>query len=102
MSVCSGAYLLAKAGLLDNTKCTTHFGAIDGLLRLAPTAQIQRNVRYVESGDIITTAGITSGIDGALRLLEKFSSPADAATVAKVMEYKFKAGGAVEGLPSSE
>lgn len=72
MSVCYGAFALAEAGLLDGKTATTHHWTIEGLRSAVPTCQVVSGKRFVESGNIITTAGVTAGIDGALRIVERF------------------------------
>jgi predicted amidohydrolase/putative intracellular protease/amidase len=71
MSVCFGAFLLADAGLLDGRKATTHRWGIDGLKKAAPKCKVVTGKRYVEDGKVVTTAGVTAGIDGALFVVEK-------------------------------
>jgi transcriptional regulator GlxA family with amidase domain len=72
MSVCMGAFLLADAGLLDGIEATTHHWGIAGLKRSAPKCKVVSDRRFVDSGHIVTTAGVTAGIDGALRIVERF------------------------------
>jgi len=91
MSVCVGAYILAKTGLLTGKKATTHYDAIDYLQKQYAKIQFIKNVRYVQDGNFITTGGITSGIDGALHLIEQLDSPDIAQQVANVMVYNTKA-----------
>ncbi|MBS0362512.1 MAG: GlxA family transcriptional regulator [Proteobacteria bacterium] len=69
-SVCSGAYLLAEAGLLDGKRCTTHWGRSDHFQRRYPKARLQADRIFVREGDVWTSAGITAGIDLALALIE--------------------------------
>jgi transcriptional regulator GlxA family with amidase domain len=71
MSVCFGALLLARAGLLDDIPATTHHLAVDALRRAAPKCRVTPGKRYVDGGKIVTTAGVTAGIDGALHVLER-------------------------------
>ncbi|WP_052496138.1 DJ-1/PfpI family protein [Pedobacter lusitanus] len=87
MSVCTGAGLLSRAGLLDGKTVTTHFGAIDTLQKLTPKAKFISNVRFVEDGKILTTAGVSAGIDGALHIVEKLKGLKEALFVTAVMEY---------------
>ncbi|MGY0034794.1 DJ-1/PfpI family protein [Pedobacter sp. NJ-S-72] len=87
MSVCSGAGLLSKAGVLDGKTATTHFGAIDTLQKLTPKAKFIGNVRFVEDGKIMTTAGVSAGIDGALHVIEKLKGLKEALFVTAVIEY---------------
>ncbi len=71
LSVCFGAFLLAEAGLLDGKEATTHAWGIDGLKKAAPTCKVVRGRRFVDSGKVVTTAGVTAGIDGALHVVER-------------------------------
>ncbi len=71
MSVCNGAFLLAKAGLLDGLSATTTAGYIDYLATVAPKTKVVYDQRYVDNGKVITTGGLSAGIDGAMRLIEK-------------------------------
>lgn len=87
LSVCTGAFILGKAGLLDRLQVTTFHRSIDNLQRAVPTAKVLKNVRYVDNGRIITTAGISAGIDGALHLVAKIKGKAAAIEVAAHMEY---------------
>lgn len=70
-SVCSGAFLLAEAGLLDGRRCTTHWGRTDQFARLYPQARLEPDRIYVRDGPVWTSAGITAGIDLALALIEE-------------------------------
>ena len=90
LSVCTGAFVLAKAGLLNNIEATTWHGAIDGLRREAPKTKVRDDVRYVDNGDIITSAGVSAGIDGALRALSKLTGPDVARKTARYMEYDWR------------
>ncbi|WP_374950760.1 DJ-1/PfpI family protein [Mucilaginibacter sp.] len=87
MSVCTGAAILSKTGLLDGKTATTHSGAIDTLQSLTPKAKFISNVRFVEDGKIITTAGVSAGIDGALHVVEKLKGYKEALFVTAVLEY---------------
>jgi transcriptional regulator GlxA family with amidase domain len=71
MSVCFGAMLLADSGLLDGVEATTHHWGIERLRKLAPKCKVVESKRYVDSGKVITTAGVTAGIDGALHIVER-------------------------------
>jgi len=96
MSVCTGAKLLSKAGLLDNKEATTWHGAIESLKQMTPKAKIHSNTRFVDNGQIITTAGVSAGIDGALHVVSRLFGVDKAHEVARYMEYdKWKPG---EGL----
>ena len=87
MSVCTGAEFLSKAGLLNNRSATTHSGAIDLLQELTPKAKFVKDVRYVEDGKIITTAGVSAGIDGALHVVAKLKGMREALLVTGILEY---------------
>lgn len=86
-SVCTGAFILGKAGLLDHLTVTTFHRSIGSLQRQVPNARVLENVRYVDNGRVITTAGISAGIDGALHLVAKLKGKEAAMEVARHMEY---------------
>jgi putative intracellular protease/amidase len=90
MSVCNGAFYLGKAGLLDGLTATTFYGLIDQLKELAPKARIVTDQRFVDNGKIVTTAGLSSGIDGALHLIEKIVGRGRAQEVALNLEYNWQ------------
>jgi transcriptional regulator GlxA family with amidase domain len=71
LTVCSGAFVAGAAGLLDGRRCTTHWMHSDELARLYPTAIIDRNVLFVDDGDLITSAGTAAGIDACLHLVRR-------------------------------
>jgi transcriptional regulator GlxA family with amidase domain len=81
-SICSGAVLLGQAGLLDGRCCTTHHSVIPLLRRVAPQALVEENRIFVDSDPIYTSAGISTGIDLALYLIEKIA--ADALLAARI------------------
>ena len=87
LSVCTGAFILQSAGLLDGLKATTWHGAIDRLREGAPKTEVLENVRWVDNGKVITTAGISAGIDGALHVVEKILGHQTALATARYMEY---------------
>lgn len=70
-AICNGAFLLGKAGLLNNNKCTTHWKRTKELQHQNPLALVQENIIYVEDNGIITSAGGTSGVDVSLHILNK-------------------------------
>jgi transcriptional regulator GlxA family with amidase domain len=82
-SICSGALLLAMAGQLDGLRCTTHHTLLDDLQALAPAAQVQADRIFVDDGRVLTSAGITTGIDLALYIVEQVAGAALAAQVAR-------------------
>lgn len=88
-SVCTGAFLLGRAGLLDGKRATTHWGSLDWMQKRFPAIQIERQMHYVEEGNLITAAGISAGIDMALRVVTCYFGEAVARNTAKYMEYPF-------------
>lgn len=89
MSVCSGAFLLSRAGLLDGLSATTVMGRIEQLATASPKTKVVHDQRYVDNGKIITTAGLSSGIDGAFHLLSKIQGKGAAQSTALGMEYRW-------------
>jgi transcriptional regulator GlxA family with amidase domain len=87
LSVCSGAFILAKAGLLDGLRVTTFHKRIEELRVACPNATVVANVRFVDNGRIITTAGVSAGIDGALHLIGKLKGDKVLREVVTYMEY---------------
>lgn len=87
MSVCTGAFLLGGAHALDGHRATTHRLMTDTLARQFPKAALVRHVRYVRDGQLLTTAGVTAGIDGALALVEEASGRPVAETIARALEH---------------
>lgn len=85
-SVCTGALLLHRAGLLNGKRATTHWGSID-LLRGAGNVDVMDNVRYVRDGNIVTSAGVSAGIDMALWLMGEIYGSDFARFVQKGIEY---------------
>lgn len=71
LSVCSGAFVLGAAGLLDGRACTTHWMHADALAAMYPTARVDRNVLFVDDGNLITSAGTAAGIDACLHLVRR-------------------------------
>jgi transcriptional regulator GlxA family with amidase domain len=69
-SVCSGAFLLAAAGILDGRRATTHWAALDRLARARPLVEVDRTAIFVRAGSVWTSAGVTTGIDMALSMVE--------------------------------
>jgi transcriptional regulator GlxA family with amidase domain len=85
-SVCTGALLLARAGLLAGRRATTHWGAVDTLASLDPTIQVERECRVVED-EIVTSAGVSAGIDMALTIVEFVCGRDAAEETAHYIEY---------------
>jgi transcriptional regulator GlxA family with amidase domain len=90
MSVCTGAFKLAKAGLLSGKAATTHHDYLDKLQKDYPDIQVKRGVRFVEGEKISTAGGLTSGTDLALRVVERYFGREVAQTTANYMEYQGK------------
>jgi putative intracellular protease/amidase len=90
LSVCNGAFLLARAGLLDGLEATTTAGQTAALQRLAPKTKVIADRRFVDNGKVITTAGLSSGIDGALHVIEKVDGTGWAQMVAINLEYNWQ------------
>ncbi len=90
LSVCNGVNLLAKTGDLDGKTATSHYGAIENLIKNYPKINIVTGVRFVDNGKIITTEGVSAGIDGSLYLLSKMFNMEVANDVAKIMMYNWK------------
>ncbi len=89
VSVCTGAYFLANSGLLDGHKFTTHYLDAVELGESLPHAEVVLNVRFVDSGQILTASGITSGIDLALYIVEKYSGKKVQDMISKIMQYEY-------------
>ncbi len=86
-SVCTGAFLLARAGLLDGKCATTHWEDADDMARDFPAVTVQKNVRWVDAGRLVTSAGISAGIDMSLHLVEKIAGRELAVRTARQMEF---------------
>jgi transcriptional regulator GlxA family with amidase domain len=89
MSVCSGAFILGKAGLLDGISATTTASLRPQLATMFPTTKVS-DKRFVDAGKIITTAGLSAGIDGTLYLIERQLGKKQAEAAASYMEYDWK------------
>ncbi len=87
MSVCNGAFILASAGLLDGLGATTTYHLLSQLTAEFPRTKVVRDQRFVDNGKIITTAGLSSGIDGALHVVEKMLGKGTAQSTALGLEY---------------
>ncbi len=88
-SVCTGAFLLAGAGVLDGRTATTHFASIERLQDFFPEVKVEEGVRFVEDGNIITSAGISAGIDMSLRIVAKYYGEDIARATARELEYTY-------------
>lgn len=92
-SICTGAFLLAAADLLNGKPATTHWAYCDELARTAPGARIERDAIYVQSGNLYTSAGVTSGMDMALAMVEADWGKATALAVAQELVMFLKRPG---------
>jgi transcriptional regulator GlxA family with amidase domain len=88
-SVCTGAFLLAARGLLDNLPATTHWGSIDRLKSTHPLIDVRDDVRYVDNGHILTSAGVSAGIDMSLHIVSRLLGEDVARETARNMEYEY-------------
>ena len=95
-SVCTGAFALGEAGLLDGRRCTTHWSRTTELARRFPKARVLEDRLFVTDGNITTSAGIASGIDMALALIEQMDGPLVAAEVAREMVVYLRRDGSQE------
>ena len=87
-SVCTGALLLAKAGMLNGKKATTHWGAVKLLEKISPTTVVLRDTKYVFD-TYFTSAGVSAGIDMSLSIVSKLMGDSIAKNTAKYIEYNF-------------
>jgi transcriptional regulator GlxA family with amidase domain len=87
MSVCTGAFLLAKTGLLDGLQATTHHDFYDSFAQKFPAVHLVRGPRFVDNGKFATAGGLTSGIELALYIVQRYMGNAAASTTAFYMEY---------------
>jgi transcriptional regulator GlxA family with amidase domain len=86
-SVCTGSLVLAGAGLLRDRPATTWWGALDLLAELDSTIEVRPDARFVDSGEIVTAAGVSAGIDMALHLVARLHSPDRAREVRRYIQY---------------
>lgn len=98
VSICVGAFALAEAGLLDGKNCTTHFQLTQQLQRYYPTALVKENVLFISEGNLHTSAGIASGIDLMLHLLEQLTDSFMAHRVARELVVYNRRPGDAEQL----
>ena len=89
LSVCTGSLILGKAGLLDGLAATTHYMAIDGMRQAAPNTEIRPADRFVDNGKIITSAGISAGIDMSLYVVGRLLGKDVADETARYMQYDY-------------
>ncbi len=94
-SVCTGAFLLATAGLLDGRDATSHWEDVDDLQQRFPEIRVRRGVRWVDEGAVVTSAGISAGIDMSLHLVRRHEGEELAKATAHQMEYDWNVAGVV-------
>ncbi len=115
-SVCTGAFFLAEAGLLDGRRATTHWAAVERLARRHPAVRVEPDAIYVRDGALVTSAGVTAGMDLALALVEEdwgrevalgvarqlvmfLKRPGGQSQFSAHLEAQTRSGGALAGLP---
>jgi transcriptional regulator GlxA family with amidase domain len=86
-SVCTGSLVLAAAGLLDGRPATTHWSALELLPTLGRDIEVRPEDRFVDTGEVITAAGVSAGIDMALHLVARLHSPERARQVRRYIQY---------------
>jgi transcriptional regulator GlxA family with amidase domain len=89
-SVCTGAFILADAGLLHAAPCTTHWEDVEDLRQRHPHLQLQPQARWVDNGRIVTSAGISAGMDMSLHLVERLAGRELALATARQMDYAWR------------
>jgi len=94
-SVCTGAFLLAERGLLDHHRATTHWGSVEWMRSTYPAVEMVADTRVVDEGHIITSAGISAGIDMSLYVVSRLHGVDVAEWTARQMEYDWSARGQV-------
>jgi transcriptional regulator GlxA family with amidase domain len=88
LSICSGALLLAKAGVLRNRTASTHHSDIEALKELEPSVRVEHGRRFVHDGNVVTSDGITAALDASLYLISVAIDPALAVATAEWAEYE--------------
>ncbi len=92
LSVCTGALLLGKAGLLGGLRATTHLDVLDLLRETAPDAEVLEDVRFVDNGRVVLSAGVSAGIDMALHIVARLLGEEAALATARHLEYAWRPG----------
>jgi len=98
-SVCTGAFLLARAGLLKGKSATTHWDDVADLRAMAPATRVVPGVRWVEEGALITSAGISAGLDMSLHIVARLAGRDLAVRTARQMDYEWRDEGRAAPLP---
>lgn len=94
VSICSGAFALGQAGLLSGRRATTHWALLDQLAAQFPDVEVDRDAFYVDSGQVLTSGGVTSGVDLAIHMLRREVGAASAAIVARrIVAFPNRDGG---------
>jgi transcriptional regulator GlxA family with amidase domain len=88
-SVCTGSMLLGQAGLLDGRHATTHWRSLGWMRESFPAVTVEEKLHVVEDGNVLTSAGISAGIDMALRVVARYHGEAVAKNTARAMEYRY-------------
>ena len=96
-SVCTGAFLLAQRGLLDGLRATTHWGSIQRMREQYPQVRVIEGVRVVDEGHVITSAGVSAGIDMSLHVIARLHGESIASQTARGMEYEWDLSRNMEG-----
>jgi len=86
-SVCTGSLVFAAAGLLIGRPATTHWTSLDLLTEVDPTVVVRCDTRFVDDGDVITSAGVSAGIDMALHLVQRLAGPSRAKEIRLAVQY---------------
>lgn len=93
LSVCTGSLVLAKAGLLEGLEATTHHGALDLLEEVAPETTVRRDVRVVDNGKVVTSAGVSAGMDMSFHVVARLLGEEQARETAAYIEYPWRGAG---------
>ncbi|MFD0662791.1 DJ-1/PfpI family protein [Thermocatellispora tengchongensis] len=102
LSVCAGAQLAAEAGLLDGRDATSHWYRISGFEHDHPEVNWRRGIRYIDDGDVISTGGLLSAVDGTLRVVERLVGADAARAAAQAVGWRYYTPGRAATLPQSE
>ncbi|RJG08156.1 DJ-1/PfpI family protein [Noviherbaspirillum cavernae] len=100
-SVCTGAFLLARAGLLDGLPATTHWEDQAEMASMFPATTVRQDVPWVDCGRVVTSAGISAGIDMSLHLVERLAGRQLAEATARQMEYRWSTHGTIDHTQSA-
>ena len=92
LTVCTGAFVPAKLGLLDGKEATTHHGSLAALRREHPAIKVRDDRKVVDNGTIVTSAGVSSGIEGSLHVVGRLGGEDVAKAVARYIEYRWEPG----------